>query len=112
MTEIGNRTRGDDRIAGGRQVDILITQGLQSWKEQDALFAKGRTAAPLGHDHIVTNARGGQSYHNFGGGGRRGMLRADWLRFGSKLGDRCGADTLSTLQHNGDHDFVSAVAKT
>jgi D-alanyl-D-alanine carboxypeptidase/LysM domain len=41
---------------------ILITQGLRTWEEQDALFAQGRTAP----GKIVTNARGGQSWHNFG----------------------------------------------
>jgi peptidoglycan L-alanyl-D-glutamate endopeptidase CwlK len=43
-------------------VDILITQSLRTWQEQDALYAQGRTTV----GKIVTNARGGQSYHNFG----------------------------------------------
>lgn len=47
-------------------IAILITQGLRTWEEQDALYAKGRTLAPLGKQHIVTNAKGGQSFHNFG----------------------------------------------
>jgi peptidoglycan L-alanyl-D-glutamate endopeptidase CwlK len=42
--------------------NILITQGLRSWAQQDALYAQGRTAP----GKIVTNAKGGQSYHNFG----------------------------------------------
>jgi len=45
---------------------ILVTQGVRTWEEQDALFARGRTVPPLGASHIVTKARGGQSYHNFG----------------------------------------------
>ena len=45
---------------------ILVTQGVRTWEEQDALFAKGRTVPPIGASHIVTKARGGQSYHNFG----------------------------------------------
>ncbi len=45
---------------------IQITQGLRTWEEQDALYARGRTASPIGHAYIITNARGGQSYHNFG----------------------------------------------
>lgn len=45
---------------------ILVTQGLRSWEEQDQLYAKGRTVPPLGKANIVTNAKGGQSYHNFG----------------------------------------------
>ena len=54
-----------DRLAQSG-IGIQITQGLRTWEEQDALYAKGRTAHPRGDDHIVTNARGGHSYHNFG----------------------------------------------
>lgn len=45
-----------------RGVPILITQGLRTIAEQSALYAQGRTTA----GSIVTNARGGYSYHNFG----------------------------------------------
>jgi peptidoglycan L-alanyl-D-glutamate endopeptidase CwlK len=45
---------------------VLVTQGLRTWKEQDTLYAKGRTKAPIGKPYIVTNAKGGQSWHNFG----------------------------------------------
>lgn len=43
-------------------VPILITQGLRTVAEQDALYAQGRTKP----GNIVTNARGGYSNHNFG----------------------------------------------
>ncbi|MEF2968873.1 M15 family metallopeptidase [Paenibacillus sp. M1] len=45
-----------------RGVPILITQGLRTIAEQDALYAQGRTKP----GQIVTNARGGYSNHNFG----------------------------------------------
>lgn len=45
-----------------RGVPILITQGLRTIAEQDALYAQGRTQP----GKIVTNARGGYSFHNFG----------------------------------------------
>jgi D-alanyl-D-alanine carboxypeptidase/LysM domain len=45
---------------------VLVTQGLRTWDEQDQLYAKGRTVPPVGQAFIVTNAKGGQSYHNFG----------------------------------------------
>ena len=45
-------------------IAVLVTQGLRTWKEQDALYAIGRTKPPQGK--IVTKARGGYSYHNFG----------------------------------------------
>lgn len=41
---------------------LMVTQGLRSMAEQDQLFAQGRTAP----GKIVTNARAGESYHNFG----------------------------------------------
>ncbi|WP_412177972.1 M15 family metallopeptidase [Paenibacillus terrae] len=43
-------------------VPIVITQGLRTIDEQNGLYAQGR-AKP---GQIVTNARGGYSYHNFG----------------------------------------------
>jgi len=43
-------------------VPIVITQGLRTIAEQDALYAQGRTKPGA----IVTNARGGTSFHNFG----------------------------------------------
>ncbi|MEK4854773.1 M15 family metallopeptidase [Paenibacillus sp. FSL H7-0756] len=45
-----------------RGVPIIITQGLRTIAEQDALYAQGRTKP----GSIVTNARGGYSYHNYG----------------------------------------------
>ncbi|OME50660.1 hypothetical protein BSK59_22415 [Paenibacillus odorifer] len=41
---------------------IQITQGLRSIDEQNDLYAQGRTK----QGSIVTNAKGGYSYHNFG----------------------------------------------
>lgn len=46
-------------------VKILVTQGLRTWAEQNDLYAQGRTKFDQ-HHTIVTNARGGESYHNFG----------------------------------------------
>lgn len=41
---------------------LRIVQGLRTIEEQDALYAQGRTKPGA----IVTNARGGSSYHNYG----------------------------------------------
>lgn len=46
-------------------LDILVTSTFRSFKEQDALYAQGRTKP----GKRVTNARGGQSTHNV----RRGI---------------------------------------
>lgn len=47
-------------LAKGIQIEVV--QGLRTFAEQDALFALGRTKK----GKIVTNARGGQSNHNYG----------------------------------------------
>ena len=41
---------------------VIITQGLRTFAEQDALYAQGRTKP----GKKVTNAKGGQSVHNYG----------------------------------------------
>lgn len=43
-------------------IDIRITQGYRTKKQQDALYDQGRSSA----GEIVTNARGGESMHNYG----------------------------------------------
>lgn len=43
-------------------IDLVVTQGLRTIAEQNALYAQGRTAP----GKIVTKAKGGSSYHNFG----------------------------------------------
>ena len=43
-------------------IDMLVTCGWRSNDEQTALYAQGRTAP----GHIVTNAKAGQSAHNYG----------------------------------------------
>lgn len=44
-----------------QDIDVLITSTYRDAESQNALYAQGRTAA----GKIVTNARGGQSYHNW-----------------------------------------------
>lgn len=43
-------------------IAVRIIQGLRTIEEQDALYAQGRTKP----GNIVTNARGGSSFHNYG----------------------------------------------
>jgi len=45
-----------------RGVNIRFTATLRTFAEQDALYAQGRTKP----GPRITNARGGQSYHNYG----------------------------------------------
>ncbi|AEV33905.1 putative peptidoglycan-binding domain-containing protein [Owenweeksia hongkongensis DSM 17368] len=46
-----------------RGVGVRFTSVLRSFKEQDAIYAQGRWGNP---GSIVSHARGGQSYHNYG----------------------------------------------
>lgn len=48
------------RAAG---IPARIISGTRTYREQDALFARGRRGDP---SPVVTNARGGRSNHNFG----------------------------------------------
>lgn len=43
-------------------IKLRVTDTLRTWAEQDEKYAQGRTKA----GSIVTNAKGGQSNHNFG----------------------------------------------
>ena len=52
-----------DRLAA-RGMKALITDGLRTFEEQDELFKKGRRN--VSGESIVTNARGGESNHNYG----------------------------------------------
>lgn len=49
-------------IAGREGFTVLVSQGFRSIEEQNKLYAQGRTTK----GKIVTNARGGQSKHNYG----------------------------------------------
>ncbi len=49
-------------LTQAHHLNVHITRAFRSWDEQDHLYAKGRTAP----GSIVTNAQGGNSYHNWG----------------------------------------------
>lgn len=56
----------------GQYAAVRVVQGFRTFAEQDALYALGRTlkgagakpGLPMGH--IVTKAKGGQGFHNYG----------------------------------------------
>lgn len=59
-----------------RGVTVKVISGTRSYDEQDALYAKGRTAP----GPRVTNARGGYSNHNFGVAADIGLFKGkDYL---------------------------------
>lgn len=60
--EVATRARAMVERCALAGVPIIITQGYRSIEEQDRLYAQGRTEP----GKIVTKAKGGQSWHNFG----------------------------------------------
>lgn len=59
---VAQRVRQFIEVAENDGIILQIVQGLRTWKEQDALYAQGRSKK----GPVVTNARGGQSLHNYG----------------------------------------------
>jgi len=57
------RARVDQFLADCKNhgIDLLVTSTYRDIESQDALYAQGRTTA----GSIVTNARGGWSFHNY-----------------------------------------------
>ena len=51
-----------ERKLAANGIKVILTSGYRSIEEQDKLYAMGRTKP----GKIVTNARGGYSWHNFG----------------------------------------------
>lgn len=51
------------KLAVDSKTDVRLLSGTRTYHEQDVLFSQGRNGNP---GPIVTNARGGQSNHNFG----------------------------------------------
>jgi len=56
-----------------RGISIKVISGLRSYEEQNELYAQGRTKP----GKIVTQAKGGQSWHNFGTAFDIGVFSAD-----------------------------------
>lgn len=48
--------------AASAGIDIVITDGFRSVEDQDEIYERGRTV----EGSIVSHARGGESYHNYG----------------------------------------------
>ena len=51
-----------DHFLQEEQTELFITHGFRTFEEQDLLFDKGRGTGTK----IVTFAKGGESYHNYG----------------------------------------------
>ncbi|WHZ05080.1 M15 family metallopeptidase [Neobacillus sp. YX16] len=58
------KERSDQLVqqAAKKGIVVLVTDGFRSTEEQNTIYEQGRTA----EGNIVTNAKGGESYHNYG----------------------------------------------
>lgn len=59
---VEERTNQLIKQSADKGISILITDGFRSAEDQDRLYEQGRSA----EGNIVTHAKGGESYHNFG----------------------------------------------
>lgn len=82
-------------VAAGLSFGLFM--GLRTWAEQDALYAQGRTKP----GQIVTNAKGGDSWHCYG-------LAADYVLDGmpDKPGLQWSWNTKADLNHDGKNDWL------
>lgn len=60
--ELARRVRALYDALCAEHIYIRVVQGLRTWGEQDELYAQGRTKP----GPVVTMAKGGFSYHNYG----------------------------------------------
>lgn len=81
---------------------IRIVQGLRTFSEQDTLYAQGRTKP----GKRVTNAKGGQSFHNYG-------LAIDFALLYDKdknsTYETLSWDTLKDMDKDGESDWMEVV---
>jgi len=91
-------TRQLIRNCYNRGVYITITQGLRTIAEQNALYNQGRFGNP---GPIVTNAKGGSSYHNYGLAIDFALLRPD--------GKNVSWSTTEDLDKDGKSDWMEVV---
>jgi peptidoglycan LD-endopeptidase CwlK len=81
---------------------IRIVQGLRTFAEQDALYAQGRTKP----GPRVTNAKAGQSYHNYG-------LAIDFALLYDKDGngtyESLSWDLIKDFDRDGESDWMEVV---
>ena len=82
-------------------MDVRIIAVFRSWDESDRLFAQGRTTP----GQIVSNARGGESYHNWGlafdaAPFENGVISSDTEKFKKmgRLGEQVGLEWGGTFK--------------
>jgi peptidoglycan L-alanyl-D-glutamate endopeptidase CwlK len=66
--QLASRVRKMAAMLLEEDIEIEVVQALRSWTEQAALYAKGRDddGNIVDKSQVVTNAKPGHSWHNFG----------------------------------------------
>ena len=111
--ELARRVRRLSDKCEANGIHIRVSQGLRSWEQQDLLYAQGRTDA----GKVVTNARGGQSAHNFGYAvdivedgraalGRLGSWPADVLVSDVNMPEMGGLELIQAMRASGRNQPV------
>lgn len=87
-----------DKVEAGlpQNMAVRIVQGLRTIKEQDDLYAQGRTKP----GKVVTNAKGGSSFHNYG-------LAIDFAILTDKDGNGTFEDLSWDIRKDNDKDGVA-----
>jgi peptidoglycan LD-endopeptidase CwlK len=62
MPSLADKIRTLGEMLAQEGFNIRVVQGLRTWAQQDVLYAQGRSTP----GNVVTNAKGGESWHNFG----------------------------------------------
>lgn len=81
---------------------IRVVQGLRTFPEQDALYAQGRTKP----GKRVTNAKAGQSFHNYGLAVDIALL---YDKDGNGTYESLSWDTLKDFDKDGEADWMEIV---
>lgn len=86
----------------GTGLRVRLISGTRSYAEQNVLFRRGRYGHP---GPVVTNARGGQSLHNFGVAWDIGLFDAQgrYLRDGRAYDEAAQAGRSDALEWGGDN---------
>lgn len=69
--ELARRWNAADALLQAMGINNRIDQGLRTWPQQTILWFKGRNPDgsfidPIHHSGVVTHAKAGESYHNYG----------------------------------------------
>lgn len=86
-------------------VELVVTSGYRTFAEQDALYKKGRTEP----GKIVTNAKAGESWHNYGLAFDVAFVKADgtiWWPNGSEWADLAQIGKANGLEWGGDYKTI------